>query len=272
MKQKTYIYISSLPTQVFFDIAIGDEEVGRIVIGLFGGTVPDTVKNFKQLAENPQGEGWARTSQQYEYIPWISNDFLFVFSMRSGTKAVSSIAWSRISWSKVVTSHEVNSNKHPLFPINFIDMTQNYCKRLQAMALVVVQSGARNSPTRTSSSSITVLAGWAWQMLEKTLMAHNSSLQLCKRNGWMANTLFLAKLRRVWMWFVKSNKLKQINVIAHWSQSQSRIPVHCQSQSHTLWTRRLAMNCDSSMHCLPLFLQLFSILLSVAFTKTNVKE
>ena len=37
--------------QVFFDISIGDGKVERVVIGLFGKTVPKTVKNFKTLAE-----------------------------------------------------------------------------------------------------------------------------------------------------------------------------------------------------------------------------
>lgn len=36
--------------QVFFDIAIGDEKLGRVVIGLFGKTVPKTTKNFAALA------------------------------------------------------------------------------------------------------------------------------------------------------------------------------------------------------------------------------
>merc|ERR1711963_17605 len=36
---------------VFFDITIGGEKAGRIEIGLFGKTVPKTVKNFKSLAE-----------------------------------------------------------------------------------------------------------------------------------------------------------------------------------------------------------------------------
>ena len=36
--------------QVFFDITIGGEAIGRIEIGLFGGSVPKTAENFKQLA------------------------------------------------------------------------------------------------------------------------------------------------------------------------------------------------------------------------------
>ncbi|KAH8371423.1 hypothetical protein KR093_007370 [Drosophila rubida] len=44
--------------KVFFDITIGGDAAGRIVIGLFGKTVEKTVRNFKELAEKPQGEGY----------------------------------------------------------------------------------------------------------------------------------------------------------------------------------------------------------------------
>ncbi|XP_071112419.1 peptidyl-prolyl cis-trans isomerase B-like [Haliotis cracherodii] len=43
--------------KVFFDITIGGEKAGRIVIGLFGKTVPKTVKNFKSLAEGFEDGG-----------------------------------------------------------------------------------------------------------------------------------------------------------------------------------------------------------------------
>ena len=36
--------------KVFFDVEIGGEKAGRVVIGLFGKTVPKTVRNFYELA------------------------------------------------------------------------------------------------------------------------------------------------------------------------------------------------------------------------------
>jgi len=44
--------------KVFFDMTIGGEPAGRIVIGLFGKTVEKTARNFKELADKPQGEGY----------------------------------------------------------------------------------------------------------------------------------------------------------------------------------------------------------------------
>merc|ERR1711990_573379 len=44
--------------KVWFDMKIGEEEVGRIEIGLFGKTVPKTVENFAKLAAVTEGFGY----------------------------------------------------------------------------------------------------------------------------------------------------------------------------------------------------------------------
>ncbi|CAH0776530.1 unnamed protein product [Bemisia tabaci] len=45
--------------KVWFKVKMGGEELPELIwIGLFGGTVPKTVENFKQLATKPKGEGY----------------------------------------------------------------------------------------------------------------------------------------------------------------------------------------------------------------------
>lgn len=58
--------LETVTSKVFFDVEIGGEPAGRVVMGLFGETVPKTAENFRALCTGEKGVGKMGKPLHYE--------------------------------------------------------------------------------------------------------------------------------------------------------------------------------------------------------------
>ena len=58
--------LDTVTEKVYFDITVDGEAIGRIIFGLFGNTVPKTVKNFSQLCDGSAGVGNAGKALHFQ--------------------------------------------------------------------------------------------------------------------------------------------------------------------------------------------------------------
>jgi cyclophilin family peptidyl-prolyl cis-trans isomerase len=70
-------------SKVFFDVAIGGNEAGRIVIGLYGNITPKTCSNFQKLCEGTQKMGNIRLAYEGSTFHRVIPGFMIQVSIFS---------------------------------------------------------------------------------------------------------------------------------------------------------------------------------------------
>lgn len=98
---------------MYFDVDIGGESAGRIVIGLFGKAVPKTAENFRSLCVGDKGIGtkgkplhYKGTSAAYKCLPLFLNRYL-------KTECLMSIIGAGVSFHRIIPNFMIQVKLWP---------------------------------------------------------------------------------------------------------------------------------------------------------------
>jgi Cyclophilin type peptidyl-prolyl cis-trans isomerase/CLD len=163
-----------IASKVFFDVSIGGEDAGRVVMGLYAGT-PKTSENFRALCTGEKGVGEKGKALHYEGS--IFHRVIPNFMLQGGDMCV--FLWL---------------SPFSICFLSFVSDSVIWRTARTATELAESPFMATRSRTRTSSTSTPKRVSSRWRTAARTPDRRSSSSRPRSRRGWTESTVRSALL------------------------------------------------------------------------------